>query len=217
MSNDGQRMVDPLGAGPTPGGPAPLAPNPGVRNGVATAGLVCGIIGVLFAWMPFLVVAGFVLAVLALVFGIQGRRRANDTGTAGGRATAAIVLGAVGLALSVIGTILSIVVYREVARFIDPADHRVDGVECAVVEGVARVEGTLTNLDRETSGFSLFVKVRAEEGSRQRIRTYEIEGLPPGDSVDWTVRLPIADSARTCTAAVDVYGPFPFGVEIDEP
>ena len=51
-----------------------------------TAAITCGLVAVLFAWMPVLVVIGFVLGVLGLVFGMRGVRRAALVRTGRGRA-----------------------------------------------------------------------------------------------------------------------------------
>lgn len=218
MSDQGQRSVDPLGAGPTPGGAPALSPNPAPRgNGTATAAMVCGIIGVLLAWMPFLVVAGLVLAVLALVFGIQARRRANASGIGGGRSTAGIVLGAIGVALSVLGIALSVLVYREVVDFIDAEPHVAEVTSCTVTGGVADVRGTITNLADEHAEFTLFVKVRGESRVFEPVSAQSLPTIAPGATAEWSSRVLVRESMTECAASVDVYGPFPFGVEIDEP
>src|SRR5688500_11873704 len=92
VADGGQRSADPRGSAASR--TAALAPAP-AGNGMATAALVCGIGAVLLAWIPFIVVAGFVLAILALVFGVQGVRRAKLTGNGHGQALAGAVLGAV--------------------------------------------------------------------------------------------------------------------------
>ncbi|MEW1720824.1 DUF4190 domain-containing protein [Streptomyces sp. NPDC093109] len=118
-----QQPGSPYGPGPGPGvGPAagpgygyptyPATPGypgyPGYgqnpwqqapANGLGTAALVLGIISVVaFCFWG----VNIVLAVLALIFGIIGRRRANrGEATNGGMALAGIVLGAVGIVLGV--------------------------------------------------------------------------------------------------------------------
>ena len=110
VADAGQRRVDPLGTSPGAGGgagPQQFGAAGGVGGnaggGGATAALVCGIIGVLLAWIPFLVVGGLVLAILALVFGIRGIRRSSAGAPGRGKAIAGTVLGAIGLALSIVG------------------------------------------------------------------------------------------------------------------
>ena len=45
----------------------PAAPQ---KNGLAIAGLVCGIIGLVFAWIPIVNFLSWILGGLALIFGI---------------------------------------------------------------------------------------------------------------------------------------------------
>lgn len=69
------------------------------RNGLGTAALVLGILAVVTSWTVF---GGVVLGILAIVFGIVGRGRARrGEATNKGSATAGLVLGAIGLLLSV--------------------------------------------------------------------------------------------------------------------
>ncbi|MCZ4121891.1 DUF4190 domain-containing protein [Streptomyces sp. H39-S7] len=71
------------------GGPA--------RNGFGIAALVLGILSVLMFWLWF---AAIPMAVIAIVLGILGRRRANrGEATNKGMATAGTVLGAVSIVL----------------------------------------------------------------------------------------------------------------------
>lgn len=226
VADGGQRSIDPLGAGPTPVAPGPppgaLPPVPPVppaaeRGGLATASLVCGIIGVLLAWIPFLVVGGVVLAILALVFGIKTLRRGTTVGGAHGKSIAGVVLGVIGLALAVLGTILSVVVVREVLEFVDPAPHTIDAVECRVDDGVAIVTGSLTNLDDDPARFSVFVTVRAGTRSVEPSEPREVGSIPPGGTADWQVAVNVDRSAETCVASAEVFGPLPFGVPVDRP
>jgi len=71
----------------------PAAPPPGYggyppprNNGMAIAGLVCGLVGLLIFW--------FLLGPLAMIFGGIGLSRANRGAPGRGMAIAAIVLGA---------------------------------------------------------------------------------------------------------------------------
>jgi hypothetical protein len=213
VSDGGHRSIDPLGSMPSPA----AAYVPARRgNGMATAALVCGIGAVLLAWIPFIVVAGFVLAVLALVFGVQGVRRSNLTETGRGQAVAGIVLGALGVALSVIGVILSVVAFREVRAFMNPAAHDVEVTSCAVVDGVATAEGTLTNRDDDPSRFTVFVELRV--GDERSEHADRLELLDPGDTATWRVAEFDVGAAEGCdTDEIHVFGPFPFDVPMDRP
>ncbi|MFE5791240.1 DUF4190 domain-containing protein [Streptomyces sp. NPDC056503] len=103
-------------AGPTAYGyppvhPAAYGPMPGQYNGMGTAGMVLGIIGTCLFW--FYGVPSIVLGVLALIFGILGRKRARrgEAGN-GGVATAGIVLGIVSTVLG--AAVVALVVWAVV-------------------------------------------------------------------------------------------------------
>jgi hypothetical protein len=61
-------------------------------NGLAVAGLVCGIISVVLFWVPFL---GWVLAALGIIFGAIGLAKANKGAPNKGMAIAGLVCGIV--------------------------------------------------------------------------------------------------------------------------
>lgn len=223
VADGGIRSVDPFGTSATPTGAMPsggqfggaaVAPLP-TKNGIATAALVCGIIGVLLAWMPFLVVAGFVLAVLALVFGVQGIRRANVTNTGRGLAVSGVVLGAVGVALSVVGVLISIAAIREVRDFMNPAPHEVAIVDCVVSGGTAQATGTITNRGDERTGFTVFIQIAV--GGERSEHVERIDPIDPGESAEWDATDFSPGPGETCLATTDVYGPFPFDVPMDRP
>ena len=96
---------------PQPAGPQTMRteePNvvylPARGNGPATAALVFGLIATIFGLLPIGAFVAAVAAVVALVCGLMGRRRANDPRAGGrSRATWGFALGLVGLALSIIG------------------------------------------------------------------------------------------------------------------
>jgi Domain of unknown function (DUF4190) len=107
---EGPPGTSPYGAAPPygapPGQPAPYAPGPyggpagPPRNGLGTAALVLGIVAI-----PgiFTVVLGILLGLLALIFGIIGRKRfARREATNGGAAMAGAILGGIALAISII-------------------------------------------------------------------------------------------------------------------
>lgn len=84
---------------------APAAPigygsYPAPRNGLGTAALVLGIIGVVLCWVPF---TGWALNILAIIFGAVGRKRAADgLATNKSSAVAGLVLGVVGLGVWIV-------------------------------------------------------------------------------------------------------------------
>ena len=79
------------------GSPYPFATPP--RNGMGTAGLVLGIIGVVLCWSPL----GIILGILAVIFGGVGLARAKrGEATNRGPAMAGLVLGIVALVVLVV-------------------------------------------------------------------------------------------------------------------
>ena len=60
-------------------------------KGFSIAALVCGILGIIGSFIPVVCYFTFVLAILGIIFGIMGRKRA---GGKSGLATAGLVLGA---------------------------------------------------------------------------------------------------------------------------
>lgn len=87
-------------------GPAQPYPYPGVygypqpRNGPGTAGLVLGIIGIVLCWALWV---GWLLNLLAIIFGGVGIGRANHgQATNKNSAVAGLVLGIVGLAVGIV-------------------------------------------------------------------------------------------------------------------
>ncbi|GAB3221582.1 hypothetical protein GCM10027447_07370 [Glycomyces halotolerans] len=78
-------------------------PAPQPKNGLGTAGMVVGIIGIVLAWCG---IVGIVLAVLAVSFGGVGVARANrGEATNKGMALTGVILGAITLALAILAWI----------------------------------------------------------------------------------------------------------------
>lgn len=99
----------------TPGVPGQQAPGQpqfvyvkAGSNGLAVAGLVCGIIGVLVGLIPIFFIGAWILGVLGLVFGLIARSRANDDPEIGRKtmATWAAILGVVAVGLGVVGVVI---------------------------------------------------------------------------------------------------------------
>jgi hypothetical protein len=77
-----------------------MPPSPPPRNGLGTAGLVLGIIGLVFAFIPIVGVIAWPLVILGLILGILGVLRANR-----GRATnRGVAIG--GVACSALGLVI---------------------------------------------------------------------------------------------------------------
>ena len=203
VADGGYRMVDPLGTGP--------GYVHGVKqsNGLATAALTCGIIGVLVAWMPFIVVAGIVLGVLALVFGIKGLKRAGAVGTGRGVAIAGVVMGGVTLLTAIIGVVFSVMMFRAIADFIEAGPVDTDITDCRLDGRFATIEGTLTNESRSERDYSLFVTLD------EQVDIITFDDIEAGQTVEWVAQVRTRSQLDTCRPTVNVQGPFPFGIEID--
>lgn len=207
VSVDGQRFVDPLGVSPGgAGGPASAG------NRAATAAMICGLVGVSVAWAPFIVVAGIVLGVIALVAGIRGLRRSRSIGRGRGAAITGIVTGGAALALSILGVVLSIAVIREVLDFIEPGPRFVEVRSCVADGRDVLVDGTITNLSDERRDYTVFAEVDG------RTAFAAVEFVDPDEVVRWEVSLRTPEALGSCDpddVEVIVNGPFPFGVETD--
>jgi Domain of unknown function (DUF4190) len=84
------------GIPPMPGQPSVVyhVTQPAMSNGLATAALVCGIVGLVLFWTVWI---GIVLGILAVVFGALGRSRAAQGAPNKGQATAGLWLGVAAL------------------------------------------------------------------------------------------------------------------------
>lgn len=223
VSTAGERFVDPYRRqGPT--SPEPVVPSTGSAptNPIATAALVVGILSICTAWMPYVVVVGAVLAVLAVVFGVVGRRRAIDRGTDQGRAVVGIVTGTIGVACAVVGVIFTVALARALDRFDDPARSEVELTSCETSptgDGEARTwraTGEITNVDDHPAEFSVKVIVR-EISSRgpEVAELEEIGRIEPGETAPFDVTgLRMIRFEPECRVAV--YGPLPFGIDLSD-
>lgn len=66
---------------------------------LSIAALVCGILGIVGGFIPVVQYFTTVLSILAIIFGVMGRKRLGKSGLA----TAGLVLGIIALAVSVLG------------------------------------------------------------------------------------------------------------------
>ncbi|HEX2015767.1 MAG TPA: DUF4190 domain-containing protein [Solirubrobacteraceae bacterium] len=92
---------------PPPSSPPPAAPpsfqpassGGSGQPGIAIAGFVCGLLGLLLSWCVFL---GIPLSIIGIVLSITGRNRARERGVGTGMATAGLVCGVIGLVLALL-------------------------------------------------------------------------------------------------------------------
>jgi hypothetical protein len=202
---DGHRFIDP---GAVTGG-RPSRP-PARRNGMATAAMVCGIVGVSLAWIPYLTFAGLPVAIVGTVLGAVALRRTGPGGVGRSAAITGVVAGGLGIVVAGIGIWLTVVVSRALDDFESPEPSDVRLTRCAVDDGTAVAEVELTNVGDDTQTFTVTIELRTAEGAhRERVelesvasratRTFAIDAVLPGDGVDCEV--------------VSVSGPLPFGID----
>jgi Protein of unknown function (DUF2510) len=207
VADAGQRFIDPLGAAPSY-----AAAVPKTGNGPATAAITCGLLALLFAWMPLLVVIGFILAVVALVTGWRGLVRANANATGRGTAIAGLVTGGTALGLCVVGVLLSISAIREVGAFIDPEPHVATIDACTVEPGEIVVTGSVQNTGDTAEDFTVYAVVTDPDDVADMSTT--LDAVEPGEVRVFELRR-TAVVEGDCTARLVVHGPLPWGLEME--
>jgi len=219
VATNGRRYVDATPA--SDGGPT-LDPPPrsggALRNRVATASMVLGIVAVAVGWLPVVAVVGLVAAMVALVLGLIGRRRARAGAGGAGFATAGIALGAIGMVVGAVGIVITVVLVGAVERYEDPAANTTTVTSCEVDGRRLEATGTLTNDGDRAASFTVRVELegdRAEHATR-RERLAEVDDVAPGASATWSAGLLLGDrsppSDPVCSV-VAVHGPLPFGID----
>ncbi|WP_338672329.1 DUF4190 domain-containing protein [Streptomyces sp. SCSIO 30461] len=119
--------------------PAPVA----ARNGLGTAALVLGIVGVLAGLPMFLFWLAGTLGLIGLILGITGRGRAKrGEATNKGAATTGVVLGAVALALSLVGAVVTFAVVSETVDEISKSASGSSAPKAKGADGAAGEEAT---------------------------------------------------------------------------
>jgi hypothetical protein len=219
VSTGGRRYVDPLSpAGPSaapfaPPGTGAVSPARRAGNGIALAGMVCGIVSLVIGWLPFVGLLGLVAAVVGLGLSIPGLARSRETGERKGFAIAGIVTSAVGILLGGLGIVFSVLLWRAVERFETPGAHT-EEVACTVDDsGFVVARGGITNDSGRERDYSVLVRLTADE--RHRVA---VDDVAPGSTGSFTVRSDEAGHSETDAGAcdiVEVNGPVPFGLEPD--
>ncbi len=85
--------------------PGYAPPPPAPANTMAIAALVCGVLGIIGSFIPVVMYFTAVLAVLGIVFGALGMKKAKQTGSGNGLAIAGLVLGIIGTLFALVGII----------------------------------------------------------------------------------------------------------------
>lgn len=207
VSTEGRRFLDPLGSTPSP--------DTGGRSARATASMVLGITAIAIGWLPYVVAAGLVCAVLALLLGIAVRRRVPASRADENAARVGITTGLIGLVVAVVGVAFTLLVARALDRYEHPAPNEAAITACRVVgDGLVQVDGTLSNLGASNADFTVRVAVvRAGTDNVQRTSRIELHDVGAGTEASFAVDMAVAlDDVECRILAVD--GPLPFGLDI---
>ena len=101
---------------PPPGGGFPQQQG---HPGIAIAGFIVGLIGLLTFWVPYL---GAVLSIVGLILSILGMRAANERNAPKGFAIAGLVCSIIGVLLGVFWTIVFSIAVDEADQALDDLD-----------------------------------------------------------------------------------------------
>lgn len=221
VATGGERFVDPLGVETDPAGRqpigevAPATSDASVANSPATASMVLGIIAVAIAWVPFVVVLGALAAVLALVFGTVGVRRAGTSGAGRSRAVVGLVTGASALVAASLGALLTVLVLGVYDDYLHPGPHDAEISTCEIVGSRAMATGTLTNIGDEPADFSVLVGfVRPGTDNAHRTGRAVLDDVAPGQRREFEVERQVDLDDVDCIV-IEVTGPLPFGLALD--
>jgi hypothetical protein len=223
VATGGQRYVDPLSGPPglrPPGLPGPQGPvgptgSPVRRagNGIALAGMVCGIVGLVTGWVPFFGVIGIVASIVGLSLSIPGLRRSRDTGERRAFAITGIITSTLGILVGVLGIIFTVVVFRALQRFESPGAYDAQIESCTVEDGYLVARGELTNESTRTRDYTVLVELAI--GVDRRV---EVDDVAAGETASFVARSERAvfdDGDEGSCEIGDVNGPIPFGLDPD--
>ncbi len=217
VADGGARFVDQLSTvddGARPGGPPR-------RERLAGWSMALGIVGVVLGWMPYVVVAGAIASLLAIVFATVVRRRASG-GAPDPRSGVGLLTGAIGLVVAVAGVFLTFVVDDALDRYQHPAPHRAEVTACSTTGGLASADIEITSergADDGAADFTVLLWfVRAGTDNVLASASLELDDVEPGDTATASASRRIADSAGSAPAVDcvigEVNGPFPFGLDV---
>jgi hypothetical protein len=206
VADDGTRSVD-VASSPvwstTTIAASPTAAVTHPWSGLATAGMILGIVGVVTGALMVVFYVAFICGVLALVFGLVVASRSRRAGLAvDGRARTAIVLGPIALVLSVVGAIVFFTVVRdlidELERVAPASSFELGETTCALADGTARFETQLTNTTDERDRFTLVAEFVGPDGRVVASGRTVVEDVQPGASVPMVVTAPVAAATVDC-------------------
>ena len=212
VSSGGQRFVDQLGLSPRD---QPTTRRNAPNDALGTAAMVLGIVAISIAWMPFVVVLGILAALLALVFGWIGVRRARNSGGSRSFAVVGLATGASALVAATVGVLLTMVVLDVYDDYLNPQPNSVAVTECELEGSRATMAGVLTNTGDRTADYSVLVGfVRPGTDNAHRSERVSIDDVEPGADAPFTAQSQVDLEAIDCVI-LDVNGPLPFGVAVD--
>jgi Protein of unknown function (DUF2510) len=209
VADEGRRMIDPHGAAPIG-----RTDRPATGNGIAVAALTCGLVALVFAWMPVFVVIGLVLGVLGLVFGIRGRRRARQVGLGQGMALTGIISGSAALALSIVGIVFTVSFMRQFIDFMEPGPYEAHVVSCSVGPAAIDVDASVTNQSDRSRSYTVYGVVSQPPGVPDLVAT--LTDVEPGATEQVTMHHTArSSSSGQCDVRLVVHGPTPYGIKMD--
>jgi hypothetical protein len=208
VSANGQRYVDPLPSPPaTAGGQAPGPPQGEGGNGFAVASMVCGIVAVVIAWVPFIGIAGLASAVVGLALSVPALRRSKPDGARRGAAIAGLVTSAVGVVLGVLGIVLAVYLVRAIDRYDNPGPSSTTITSCTSDGPAVVADGEITNESDRRRDYT--VLVRLGPGNRVWVT---VDDVPSGEAAPFTARGRGSFGDGACEV-VEVRGPVPFDLD----
>ena len=78
-------------------------------NAFSIVALVCGLLAVIGAFIPFITYVAWIVGVLGIIFGALGMKRSKETNTGHGLAVAGLVLGIIGTVIGFLGFICIVI------------------------------------------------------------------------------------------------------------
>ncbi len=174
VSKAGRRYVDGL----------PIEPPRRRGNGLAVAGMVCGITGLTIGWLPFIAFLGLVTSVVGIVCSLVGFARSRTTGAGRGFAVAGIATSALGIVAAAVGILLTVVLVRMIDEFYEPGPVEARLTTCTVGGSDVTFTGVVRNQSDEERTYSVLVEV--DVGLVERQRRVTVDDVPAGASEEFT-------------------------------
>jgi hypothetical protein len=201
VATGGQRSVDPLTTYTPPA-------QSGRSNGMAVAGMVCGIVSVVIGWVPFIAVLGLIAAVVGLALSIPALKRSRQSGRRG-FAIAGIVTSACGILLGIVGIVLTVVFVQAINRFDDPGPVDVSIEQCVDDGAGTTADVVVENLSDDERSYTIEVDLGGPD-----TEWVEVDDVGAGETRTVPVRGESFGGEPSCRV-VSVYGPVPFGLDPD--